>query len=92
MTYREELLSLGMKPDELDTWCSDLYVKVTPISSEWLRRKIAEHKPFNFSRFKSQIDGTTWYEIPFGYMVEDYMDFKNKEGRFRPYRKKAETA
>lgn len=43
---------------------SDLYVPVTPESSAVMRLVVP---PTTFSRFRSDIDGSYWYEVPFGY-------------------------
>lgn len=55
-----------MKPTEIHTSCgsgSDLYLKVTPTSTEL----IAEYDfKDNVKRFIDSIDRELWYEIPFG--------------------------
>lgn len=49
----------------LDHHESDLYAEVTDISS-----KIIAKYPFkcNVTRFRSNIDGKLWFDIPFAYM------------------------
>jgi hypothetical protein len=64
MTEREKLLSLGMKEDELDNHCSDLYVLINPISEKWL--ETYEYRQ-NVTKFMSQIDNRLWYNVPFAY-------------------------
>lgn len=63
----QQLLQLGMKPEELGSWQSDLHVKKNKISDEWL--KTYKWKQ-NVHMFRSQIDHTPWYDVPFGYMPE----------------------
>lgn len=36
MTIKEQLLQLGMKPEEIDNHCSDLYVKKNAISEKFV--------------------------------------------------------
>lgn len=42
---------------------SDLYLKVCPESTKLIKQYDFSHL---VTRFKSQIDGELWYEIPFG--------------------------
>lgn len=51
-----------MKPDEIDSHESDLYLKVTPTS-----RKLIQQYDFkgNVTKFIDNIDHTFWYDIPF---------------------------
>lgn len=59
----------NMKKSEVDTYRSDLYVKVTDKS----RYMVNELWDKNYSRpgvFKSQIDGQYWYEFPLSAMGE----------------------
>lgn len=51
-----------MKPEEIDSHESDLYLKVTPIS-----RKLIQQYDFHcqVEQFRSAIDHTLWYDIPF---------------------------
>lgn len=51
-----------MKPEEIDSHESDLYLKVTPIS-----RKLIQQYDFHgqVEQFRSAIDNTLWYDIPF---------------------------
>ena len=54
----------SMPENEIGHWCSDLYLKMTPISS----RLVAEYEfPRQIRWFQNQQDGTTWYEIPFAF-------------------------
>jgi hypothetical protein len=73
-TVKQQLLVAGMKADEFDTWASDLYVLVTPISEKWL--KTYKHKSY-VKIFRSKMDGRRWYDIPFGNM-DDYIKSKSK--------------
>lgn len=64
MTIKEQLLSLGMKENELDNWTTDLYVLKNDISTKW----ISQYKyKTNVTTFIDEIDGNIWYEIPFAY-------------------------
>jgi hypothetical protein len=67
MSMKEQMLAAGVSPADIDHWCSDLYVKVTPVS-----KKVVEGYEFkcNVQTFRSQIDSTAWYDIPFAY--EEY--------------------
>ena len=51
-----------MKPEEIGSHESDLYLKVTPIS-----RKLIRQYDFHgqVEQFRSAIDHTLWYDIPF---------------------------
>ena len=53
-----------MKPEEIDHWYSDLYLKVTPISKSLVNRY--KYKHF-VTVFRDQIEGLPWYEIPFAF-------------------------
>lgn len=64
LTVREQLLEAGIKEDELGNWCSDLYVKVTPISEKFIDNY--EFK-CNVTKFICNIDKELWYDIPFAY-------------------------
>lgn len=60
--YEKALAS--MPENEIDHWCSDLYLKANETSS----RLVAEYEfPKHVRWFNSQKDGTIWYEIPFAY-------------------------
>lgn len=51
-----------MPPEQISHWCSDLYLKVTPVSENL----VANYKFREFVHmFRDQIDGVPWYEIPF---------------------------
>lgn len=53
-----------MQQKDIDHWCSDLYLRVTPES----KKLVAEYDyKNNVSTFTDQIDGVLWYEIPFAY-------------------------
>ena len=53
-----------MQAEEIDHWYSDLYLKVTPISDRLVERYEYRHI---ITIFRSQIDGSLWYEIPFAF-------------------------
>ena len=63
-TIKEQLLELGMKPEEIDSHCSDLYVLKNSISDKFVSSY--EFKQ-NVKSFRSELDGKIWYEIPFAY-------------------------
>jgi len=64
MSLKEQMLAAGVSPADIGNWCSDLHVKVTPVS-----KKVVEGYEFKsiVVTFRSQIDGTAWYDIPFAY-------------------------
>lgn len=49
---------------------TDLYVKVEPGLVEWLKENYLFHS--NIQRFRSQLDGTPWLDIPFAAWNEKY--------------------
>lgn len=57
----EKLLAAGC---EMSNHESDLYVKATETAREIL--KGYEHRE-NVTTFKNNIDGLTWYDVPFAY-------------------------
>lgn len=58
------ILAAEMPADQLSHWYSDLYVKVTPFSSEVISNYRYKNQ---VSIFRDQISGDPWYEIPFCY-------------------------
>ena len=76
MTNRETLLSLGMKPEEIDTHYSDLYVLKNDISTKFVNGLYVDQKR-NVITFVSQIDKKVWYDMPF--MYEEYYENRKKE-------------
>ena len=62
MTIYEELKAAGCT---LDNHCSDLYVKRDETSRAIVERRRAEHP--RTSTFRSNIDGTLWYDIPLSF-------------------------
>jgi len=73
MTIKEQLIQLGMRPEEISNHESDLYVLKNKISEKF----VLEYKfKQNVSTFISQIDKEIWYDIPFGYMPEHYAQRK----------------
>lgn len=60
--YSEALANLPM--DDIDHHASDLYLKVTALSSVLIGRY--EFKQ-NVTTFNSAIDGSLWFDVPFAY-------------------------
>ena len=61
MTTYEKALKAGL---EIDNHESDLYLK----DCEQARIIVAEHEfASNVTRFRSQIDGGIWFDVPFAY-------------------------
>ena len=63
-TIKDELLELGMKPDEIRTWCSDLHVKSTEVSRAYIESYRFKD---NVVAFRSRLDNTLWFNIPFAH-------------------------
>lgn len=64
-----------MPPEYIDHYYSDLYVKVTPTSTDL----IAQYKnKFMVSKFIDNIEHKLWYEIPFGYCDYDFLKDNKK--------------
>lgn len=60
--YKKALATMPCK--DIDHWCSDLYLRVTPESE----KLVAEYDfKGNVTKFIDQIDGVLWYNIPFAY-------------------------
>ena len=59
-----------MPPEYIDHYYSDLYVKVTPTSTDLIAQY--ENK-FMVSKFVDNIEHKLWYEIPFGYCDYDFV-------------------
>ena len=53
---------------EFDHWATDLYVPKTPETAAIVKQY--QYYKQNVTTFRSQIDGTTWYDIPFAYIPE----------------------
>jgi len=64
-TVKQQLLELGMKPEQIDSHCSDLYVLKNPISDKF----VSEYQFKNIvTTFRSELNRIeAWYEIPFAY-------------------------
>ena len=60
MSLYSELKEAGIQVDNHE---SDLYVKVSPESTTIIKK----YKFRMITTFKSQIDNTLWYDIPFAY-------------------------
>lgn len=54
-----------LKKEDIDSWRSDLYLKVTLKSKKIIDKYIEEGH--TVKKFKSKIDNCHWYEIPFAY-------------------------
>ena len=52
------------KPEEMDHWYSDLYVKAIPAVTAILERYEYAHQVWSF---RDQIERKLWYDIPFAY-------------------------
>lgn len=61
MTIYQQMQNLGV---EIAHWQSDLYVPVTPETTELVQ---AYKFRANVSTFRDQITKTRWYDIPFAY-------------------------
>jgi hypothetical protein len=61
MSIYTELKTAGVSVSSHE---SDLYAKVTPESEALIARYQFK---INVKRFRSQIDGTPWFDIPFAY-------------------------
>ena len=59
-----EQLKEVLLPEQMDSYASDLYVQVTEAS-----KKIVENYEYKWTvkTFKSNFDGSKWYDIPFAY-------------------------
>lgn len=64
-----------VSPEYIDHYYSDLYVKVTPISTALIEQY--ENK-FMVSKFVDNIEHKLWYEIPFGYCDYDFVGNNKK--------------
>lgn len=67
-----------MKPEEIDHWQTDLYLKVTPVS-----KKLVDEYEFKniveiFTSDYPDDKGTLWYDIPFAYIPECDKRLNNK--------------
>lgn len=54
-----------LKPEDIDTYESDLYVRVSPEARRLLRKYNMLNNPM-LSTFVDEIDHDRWYDIPFG--------------------------
>ena len=82
-TLREILLDAGMKKEELDNHCGDLYVKVNEIS-----KKIINNYEFknNVTTFTDDIEHKLWYDIPFGFSNEYYFITKENSCLYKIFK------
>lgn len=67
MTNIYERAVKKMKPEEIDHWQTDLYLKVTPVS-----QKLVEEYDYKnqVSIFESNLGDGLWYDIAFAYTPE----------------------
>jgi len=68
MTLYQRLCEAGLE-DQIDHHCSDLYVFVTPQTTEIIEQWILDtgyHKTF-YDKFVDQVTGKLMYDIPFQY-------------------------
>ena len=72
LTIKQQLLNLGMKEEEIGNWCSDLHVLKNDISTKFINEY--EFKQ-NVKTFRSEIDGSIWYDVPFAY--SEYYNERN---------------
>lgn len=71
----KELAHRLLNPEDIDTYKSDLYLKVSEKSTE-LINKLKNKNSGLLSKFRSPKDGNMWYDIPFANMQE-YINTKN---------------
>lgn len=67
LSVRERLLNMGVSENDIDHHESDLYVKKTKVSEEFVNSY--EFK-CNVTTFVDDINKEVWYDIPFGYISE----------------------
>ena len=63
MDIKKELISRGMTEADFDSHESDLYVRVTPISEQFLKHEY--EFAGNVERFVDAIDHVPWFDVPF---------------------------
>lgn len=73
MTLYQQLVEAGV---EISNHYSDMYVKATPESTSIINKFRSDGNLFSSVRFKNNIDGTMWYDIPFLY--DPYWEEKSK--------------
>lgn len=66
MTNIYERAVKEMKPEEIDHWQTDLYLKVTPVS----KRLVEEYDYRNKVSMFTVLGDGLWYDIPFAYTPE----------------------
>ena len=83
MSVKEELIALGMDAEkDFDRHRSDLYVRVTPISEEYLQGYKYKKQ---VTRFIDNIEGKPWFEFPFVAMEEHIQAEKQEAENFRQF-------
>lgn len=67
MNVKEELLALGMVEADFGHHASDLHVRKTPLSEQYLATY-----PYrvNVTTFVSQLDHQVWYDFPFAFLQD----------------------
>lgn len=73
----QRLLDAGYPCEEMDHHYTDLYVFVTPLTTEVLNKRLEDNgwrrlqnDPFLVSRFRDQITGRMMYDVAFQYLPE----------------------
>ena len=69
-SIQKQLEALGVK---IDNHCTDLYFPVTEETKKVVNSYIYKR---NVTTFKSQIDGTLWFDIPFAFELENTITVK----------------
>lgn len=67
MSVKEQLMALGMKEEDFGRYESDLYVRVTPVSTKFLETYQFKNQ---VERFIDQIEHVPFYDFPFAAMKE----------------------
>lgn len=67
-----------LKPEDIDTYESDLYVRVSPEAGRLLRKYNMLNNPL-LSTFVDEIDHDRWYDIPFGNLDNQLSLIKSKQ-------------
>ena len=66
-TIYQRLIACGVPADHMDSHESDLYVKRTAQTEPIVNAAYYRGDFSTVTTFRSQIDGTAWYDIPFAY-------------------------
>lgn len=76
-TLKQILLENGVSICDIDSHCSDLYCKKTPIT-EKIIEKYQSETGVKATNFVDHITGTMWYDVPFGCFDEYFHEAKNR--------------